>query len=200
MAPCKKALLYGDSNTYGFDPEGGHAGGRYPPESRWPDILAAALAGTWEVAVDALPGRCLPRLDFEWADFSAAMAQNGRLALFAVMLGTNDYLSASRPDPERVGNVLEAFLSRTMTGPLAGVRTLVIAPPYLDFGADRYYGRFSTVSGELSRVMERRAVRQGADFLDAGALPLASDGIHLLPEGHRLLADKVLAYMRRLGI
>ena len=164
----RRALIYGDSNTYGTDPAQGHGGGRYPPDSRWPDILAAALAGIWDIGTDARPGRCIPGLEFEWEDF-AAVARRGKMDLFAVMLGTNDYLSAPRPDPERVGEKMDRFLSRArdLLGPDTGV--LVIAPPHLDFGADRFYGKYSTVSGELSRVMARCAGRMGAAFLDAGA-------------------------------
>ena len=33
-------LCYGDSNTYGYDPQS-PLGGRYPPQVRWPDQLAA---------------------------------------------------------------------------------------------------------------------------------------------------------------
>ena len=131
----RRALIYGDSNTYGTDPAQGHGGGRYPPDSRWPDILAAALAGIWDIGTDARPGRCIPGLEFEWEDFSAAVARRGKMDLFAVMLGTNDYLSAPRPDPERVGEKMDRFLSRArdLLGPDTGV--LVIAPPHLDFGA-----------------------------------------------------------------
>ena len=42
----RRALVYGDSNTYGTDPAAGRgSGGRYGPEGRWPDILAKALSG-----------------------------------------------------------------------------------------------------------------------------------------------------------
>ena len=32
-------FCYGDSNTYGYDPQS-PLGGRYPPQVRWPDQLA----------------------------------------------------------------------------------------------------------------------------------------------------------------
>lgn len=193
----RRALVYGDSNTYGTDPAAGRgSGGRYGPEGRWPDILAKALAGEWEIVTEALPGRCIPAMDFEWEDFAGAAARCGRLDRFAVMLGTNDYLSMPRPDPEAVAERMERFLTRALAGPLAGVPALVIAPPCLDFGDDRYYGRYNTVSGVLSQALERCAARLGAAFADAGRLPLAPDGIHLTPQGHVLLAERVLAAWR----
>lgn len=197
----RRALFYGDSNTYGTDPGTGRgSGGRYPASVRWPDRLAAALAGRWEVLTDALPGRCIPEMDFEWEGLTRCLRQSAPLALFAVMLGTNDYLSAARPDPGRVGARLERFLETVRSAcpeELAGAEVLVIAPPCLDFGGDRYYGPFSTTDGCLSRALEESAARSGAAFLDAGAwdLPLAPDGIHLSPEGHVNFAEHMLRYM-----
>ena len=190
-------LLYGDSNTYGTDPTAGRgSGGRYGADVRWPDRLAEGLAGRWRVLTDARPGRCIPTLDFEWEDFAGAVERAGPIDLAAVMLGTNDYLSAPRPDPERTAARMESFLRKARTL-LGATPVLVIAPPRLDFGTDRFYGPYNTVDGSLSRALERAAARAGAEFLDAGAweLPLTADGIHLSPAGHIALADHMLRYM-----
>ena len=36
----KTVICFGDSNTYGYDPRS-YLGGRYGPDSRWVDLLAA---------------------------------------------------------------------------------------------------------------------------------------------------------------
>ncbi|HIT31090.1 MAG TPA: lipase, partial [Candidatus Scatomorpha stercoravium] len=41
-----KAVCFGDSNTWGYDPRS-YFGGRYGEADRWPEILAAATG--WEV-------------------------------------------------------------------------------------------------------------------------------------------------------
>lgn len=38
-------ICFGDSNTYGYDPRP-RTGGRYAPENRWTDILAAKTGWT----------------------------------------------------------------------------------------------------------------------------------------------------------
>jgi lysophospholipase L1-like esterase len=47
-------LCYGDSNTYGWDSE---TGGRFPPDVRWPGVLAAELGSGWRVVEEGLGGR-----------------------------------------------------------------------------------------------------------------------------------------------
>ena len=49
----KKCLFYGDSNTYGFDAEGGHGGARYPENLRFTSILQEKLKAEWEFVVEA---------------------------------------------------------------------------------------------------------------------------------------------------
>ena len=197
--PCR-ALIYGDSNTYGTDPAAGRgAGGRYSADVRWPDVLARRLRGSWDIRVDALPGRCIPTMDFEWADWAACVHRSAPFDLAAVMLGTNDYLSGARPDAAAVAGRMERFVEKLLSGGEGSVgraRVLIIAPPYLDFGNDRFYGRYSTVSGVLSEALCGCAGRLGVGFLDAGAwrAPLAPDGIHLTPEGHRVFAENMYRY------
>ncbi len=193
--PLPRLLFYGDSNTYGYDPGCGRgSGGRYPEDSRWPDLVGKALAGRWQVLTDALPGRCIPEMKFEWAAWEDCVRTLVPLDRIAVMLGTNDYLSHP-PDPAFVAGRMERFVSRARKNPLLqGTSWLILAPPWLDFGDDRWYRPYTTTDGLLSRALEECAARLGTGFVDTGAwnLPLAPDGIHLSPEGHRQLACHLL--------
>ena len=51
-----RILCFGDSNTYGFDPRS-YSAGRYSPEDRWPDLLAAQTG--WEVINAGANGRAV---------------------------------------------------------------------------------------------------------------------------------------------
>ena len=53
-----RAICYGDSNTYGFEP-GTYIGGRYPASSRWVDLLSAKTG--WTIENEGLNGRQIPR-------------------------------------------------------------------------------------------------------------------------------------------
>ena len=56
-------LCYGDSNTYGYDPQS-PLGGRYPPQVRWPDQLAA-LQPDRQIVNLGENGREIPRRPWE---------------------------------------------------------------------------------------------------------------------------------------
>ena len=201
----RRVLFYGDSNTYGTNPAQGRAG-RYPEEVRWTGRLSRALEGEWTVLEDSGPGRCIPELDFERARLFESLRSHAPLDLLAVMLGTNDHLSLGRPDCGAVGAKMARFLRdlRREDSPLPpGTPVLVIAPPYLDFHADRWYRPYDTRNGSLSRALGRAAEERLTEdrnlrFLDAGGwdLPLCGDGIHLSAEGHRILAERLAAYFQ----
>ena len=73
-------ICFGNSNTYGYDPQG-YFGGRYDADSRWVDILAAE------------PGRNVCNMGQNGREIpSAAPAFPDDTDLLIVMLGTNDLL------------------------------------------------------------------------------------------------------------
>ena len=190
----KKCLFYGDSNTYGVDIAGGHSGTRYPENLRFTGILQEKLKDIWEFSVDAKVGRCIPSMDFELEEFDAALAKVGEIDLLAVMLGTNDYLSYSKPDAGRVADRLKTLVLRLLekeTYRTGATKIMLIAPPCLDFTGDRYYEKFSTLNGCLSRALEGVAKELKLLFADAGSisLPVAKDGIHLTLEAQKPLAE-----------
>ena len=193
-----RVLFYGDSNTYGFDPRTGHTGGRYADGERWAGILREKLAGSWEVLEDSLPGRCIPSMKFEREALDECLKASGKLDLFAVMLGTNDYLSMPHPDPDKVAAKLSEMLAYVRER--TDAEFLVIAPPVLDFSEDRYYRSYSTTDGRLSAALTGAAKACGADALDAAAWDLSvdpGDHIHLTKEGHRVFASHMLGYFLR---
>ena len=53
-------ICFGDSNTYGYDPQG-YFGGRYDADSRWVDILAMETG--WTISNMGQNGREIPSAD-----------------------------------------------------------------------------------------------------------------------------------------
>ena len=219
----KKALFFGDSNTYGYDPAG-FMGGRYPRDARWTTILERTLADPetgepWQIADDGMPGRALPVTRWEWEYLASLLRRETPLDLFAVMLGTNDLLSTLRPDPDRTARAMNDMLT-FVENVLAEVaeeagsegpapQILLIAPPRIrlteaSFGA-------SYVSGDMSCAqMYCEAGRKLAEnyaelakwrqirFADASKweLDFAYDGVHLSEKGHLLFAKQMAEVLR----
>ena len=200
-----KCLFYGDSNTYGVDITGGHSGARYPEDVRFTGMLQESLKDEWEFAVEAKVGRCIPSMEFELEEFEEILKNAGKIDLLAIMLGTNDYLSYSKPDAKRVADRMRDLISRLFRKEdYSSRRTkiLLIAPPKLDFTGDRYYEKFSTLDGGLSEALEEVAKEFGLFFADAGSLdlPVGKDGIHLTVKAQKPLAEYLLEVFRDLKV
>ena len=127
----KKALFYGDSNTYGYDPAG-FMGGRYPRQERWTTILQENLSQTWEIRADGMPGRSLPSVGYEWDYLRSVLRQETPLELFAVMLGSNDILGTLRPNAEKTAARMNDFISFVTDFTGEATQFLLIAPPRIE--------------------------------------------------------------------
>lgn len=201
----KKCLFYGDSNTYGVDIAGGHSGARYPENVRFTGILQESLKDEWEFVVEAKVGRCIPSMEFEIEEFEKILENAGEIDLLAIMLGTNDYLSHSKPDSKRVADRMRDLINKLLEKEVYSsgkTRILLIAPPKLDFTGDRYYEKFSTLDGGLSKALEEVAKEEDLYFADAGSLdlPVGKDGIHLTIEAQKPLAEYLLEVFRDLKV
>ena len=199
----RKCLFYGDSNTYGIDIAEGHSGARYPEDVRFTGILQERLKNEWEFVVEAKVGRCIPSMEFELEEFEEILKNAGKIDLLAIMLGTNDYLSYSKPDTKRVAERMRALISRLFKNEVYNsrkTRILIIAPPKIDFTGDRYYEKFSTLDGGLSRDLEEVAKEEDLFFADAGSLdlPVGKDRIHLTVEAQKPLAEYLVGVFKNI--
>ena len=175
-----KVICLGDSNTYGYDPRS-YLGGRYDPDSRWVDLLAAATG--WTVCNMGQNGREVP---------ARAPTLPGDTDLLIVMLGTNDLLQGR--GPEEAADRLEGLLTGLS---LAPDRILLIAPPPLAPGEWVPDRQLTDASVDFAGRCRALAGRLGIRFACAGEwnIALAHDGVHFTPQGHRAFAAGLLAVL-----
>lgn len=168
---------FGDSNTYGYDPRS-FLGGRYDPEHRWVDILAAETG--WTVYNMGQNGREIPTsLPFLPSDTD----------LLILLLGTNDLLQGL--SPEMAAEKLEHFVQKI---PLSPKQILLIAPPPLALGEWVPNQQLIDHSRTFAQNCTALAQRLGIPFANAGDwnIPLSYDGVHFTQEGHRAFAAGLL--------
>lgn len=172
-----QVICYGDSNTYGYDPRS-WIGGRYEPDSRWVDILAAETG--WNLCNMGQNGREIP---------TSSPTFPPDTDLLILMLGTNDLLQGR--SPEDAVEKLEHFLSQL---PLDRDQILLIAPPPMTLGDWVPSHQLIDHSQTFARSCQALAERLGIPFVDAGNwnITLAYDGVHFTPQGHRVFAHKLL--------
>ena len=205
----RTVLCYGDSNTWGSDPETGE---RFAPEVRWPGVLARGLGDGSRVIEEGLPGRTTVRDDpIEGAHkngrayLRACLESHRTLDLVTVMLGTNDLkerFGASASDIAQGAASLADEILLSGCGPEGGAPVVIlISPPPVGTltdmaemfeGAEEKSARFA---GHYRRFAEQR----GCGFLDAGAEITSSDvdGIHLEADEHRKLGEAVAARVEK---
>ena len=98
MGEMRKLILFGDSNTYGYDPRE-FATGRYPAEARWATIVSEALSESYQVIEDGMNGRQLP--DVQYGYFTNMLSELSEEDTVVMMLGTNDILLTYMPDAKK---------------------------------------------------------------------------------------------------
>ena len=163
-------LCYGDSNTWGYDPETGE---RFPEDVRWPGVLRTKLGDDYRVIEEGLSGRTTV-----WDDPIEGVHKNGRtylgpcleshkpVDLVTLMLGTNDLktrFGSSASDIAQGAAQLSEMVSRSGCGPGGGAPVVLLISP-AGRGA---YGHGRDVRGSRSQVQAvfrtlwalRRAVR-----------------------------------------
>lgn len=183
-------LAFGDSLTWGADPE---TGARHPRAARWPAVLAAGLPGV-EVIAEGLGGRTTVFDDHAGpCDRNGARAlpvllvSHAPLDLVILMLGTNDLKPALCGVAEGAHLGMRRLVEITRHFPWrAGARPpaiLIVAPPPCVATASGApaQGRSIAESRRLAGLYAKAAAELGTGFFDAGSVAAASpvDGVHL---------------------
>lgn len=204
----KTVLCYGDSNTWGSDPETGE---RFAPDVRWPGVLRRALGEKYWVIEEGLGGRTTVRDDpIEGAHkngrtyLRACLESHKPIDLMTIMLGTNDLkarFAASASDIAQGAASLAEMALGSGCGPEGGAPLVVlISPPAVGKLTDM--AEMFDGSEEKSRRFPDHyrhfAGQCGCDFLDASEIIVSSDldGIHLEAGEHRKLGEAVADHVR----
>lgn len=206
----KNILCYGDSNTFGYNPDfTGYDDVRFPWDVRWTGVLQKELGGDYRVIEEGLGGRTTA-----WED-QTVPGRNGLkmllpvlqshepLDLIILMLGTNDTKRIYNQSVMEIGRGLDALIKvcrSPYTYDWANTQTklpqvMVVSPPHLGRTFDQSWlrGVFDSESKEkiaaLSGEYKKIADQYGCIFFDAGkvAEPSDTDGVHLDRSGHLAL-------------
>lgn len=209
----KTILCYGDSNTWGYDPNAADEKlQRLPAGQRWPRVMGRALGDGYDILEEGLSGRTTVFED------AATPGRNG-LALLApilhthqpmdllvFMLGTNDTKPKFAASAEEIANGMQALLKVALDGFQYDSRkppkVLVISPIHVT--RDITPGIFDAASVETSQQLAGAyallAARYGCGFLDAAQVtaPSPADGIHLDAGGHQALGGAVAVKVKEM--
>ncbi len=202
----KTVLCCGDSNTYGYDPSNGL---RYPEGIRWTSRLAGLLGDEYWVIEEGCNGRNTVYDDpiDGWKNglnyLRPCLNSHKPVDIITLMLGSNDlkdvFHASAKEIAEGAGVLVDVI--RTFTEEKQGFipHIILISPPEIgeDITHSSFYGRFREDAVDRSREFPGYyrdiAERYGCLFLDAALLvkPSPIDSLHLSPESHEKLAEKI---------
>jgi lysophospholipase L1-like esterase len=189
----KTVLCYGDSLTWGYDPEGP---GRHAISDRWPGVLQAGLGPGVAVIAEGLNGRTTAFDDhLGSADRNGArllpsiLTTHSPIDLLILFLGANDMKPwiAGRAIAAKQGMQRLIDIARGHAYPLgedAPDILLVAPPPLCDTGDPDFAAMFEggiAQSTMLASLYSDLADLAGCGFFDAASVAKASplDGVHL---------------------
>lgn len=184
----KKLILFGDSNTYGYDPRD-FFGGRYPENVRWATMVRHALKNEYDVIEEGQNGRALPSTTSSF--FRNMIEDLNTDDVLAMMLGTNDILLVNYPNAEAPVRQLDSILAYVKEH--CKGKFILIAPPYI---SDIYpdLKSYHDCCVEMNIRFMELAKKYDIDAIDAAVwnIPMGSDGVHFSIEGHKIFGEKIL--------
>ncbi len=207
----KTVLCYGDSLTWGSDPE---TGGRHPYEDRWPNVLQQALGPSTQVIAEGLRGRTTA-FDEHLADcdrngariLPTVLYTHAPIDLVILALGSNDL------KPAIAGTALAAMQGMRRLVELVRINALrdggreppavlIVAPPPICETANTEYAAMFAGGIDQSRMLATfyadLADEWGCGFFDAGSAARTSpiDGIHLDADNTRAIGRGIEPMVR----
>lgn len=202
-----RILCFGDSNTYGYIPDGS---GRYSEDIRWTGLLQKKLASEATVIEEGLCGRTTVFQDELRAGRRGSemlpilLESHYPLNLVTVMLGTNDCKTVYGASAEVIGKGVEQLINQIKQR-APQVKILLISPILLgdDVWKPEYDPEFNResvhVSKKLKEVYRKIAEKHKCLFLAASdvTVPSATDQEHLDEKGHERLADAIYEVVRK---
>jgi lysophospholipase L1-like esterase len=194
----KVILCFGDSNTWGYNPENGE---RFGPEIRWTGILQAELGTGYSIVEEGLNARTTvftdpvegTRIDRNGRNHLAVLLESHRpIDLVIVMLGLNDLkqrFAASAFDIAQGAGELVQIIQCSQSGQQnQAPDVLLIAPApvkTLNVLAELFEGAIEK-SRKLGQHYAWISQRKGCHFINAAEIVEydPTDGIHLGVAGH----------------
>jgi lysophospholipase L1-like esterase len=206
----KTIMCYGDSNTWGLDPE---TKTRYPVNIRWTGLLQQHLGNEFRVIEEGLRGRTTTRDDPAQAGRNGSqlllplLESHAPVDLLILMLGTNDLQDTYDYQPDDVANGIQKLIDITLQSKSGAnnnpPQILLICPPPIENPTNDFQYLFSKEnhkSTSLPFYYRLIAKENGCFFLDASEIvkPSPEDGIHLDEIGHAMLAEQIYSEIKTL--
>lgn len=199
-------LCYGDSNTFGYIPE---TGMRYPRDVRYPGRLQKLLGDDYAVIEEGCNGRTTIHDDpvDGWKNgldyLKPCLNSHKPVDIVILMLGSNDLKETFHLTAQEIADGAATLVDviKEFTQEKQGYipKIILVSPPEIGVGIKNspFYGAFCENAIPESRRFPEyyRAVAEKHECIFFNAAdyiyPSEVDSLHLTPEGHSVLAEKL---------
>lgn len=213
-------LCFGDSNTWGYDPEATATSPfpvRHGPQVRWTGVLAKELGSDYRIIEEGQNGRTTVHEDpMAWASrngrthLPVVLESHKPIDIVVLMLGSNDLKSFLNLPPQDIaigaGVLLKIILQSDASPEGKAPRVLLVAPPVIgelshlpDIAARIENGRERSL--QLPKYYAALAKQHGVSFLNSQEhiTPSPVDGIHFDAAEHAKLGAAIASSLRGMG-
>ena len=213
----KRILCYGDSNTWGHNPEPCGNNFRYGDNERWTGVLQRMLDGQAKIIEEGLCGRTIMYDDPVAADrngsrfLNCCIQSHQPLDLVIFMLGTNDIRHIFTPSVKEIAMGMDNLVKMVRNpqaywvGKVPEGLAIVPAPVRDEIAGSEFYGMYDEESVRKSKALGKEYEKifadvSGVTLLDAGTVAEVSvkDCIHLTGEGHRALGEAAAERVKKI--
>lgn len=197
----KKILCYGDSNTFGFNPENGK---RFDENSRWSGILKSELKN-FEIIEQGLNNRTAVVENFNAIEYDALrhlpkILDVLNIDILFLAIGANDYQFQYSVDELSFENEYKKIIHFVK---LKNIEVVIIPPPII--GDEILNSWFSSLFNEKSVekskkfnfIYKKIAKELNCKFFDFNHFikPSNIDGLHYTKESHKLIAQNLKLFI-----
>ena len=210
----KTVLCFGDSNTYGYNPENGL---RYPADIRWTGRLQMLLGDEYKIIEEGCNGRTTVFEDpiEGWKSgqsyLKPCLNSHKPIDIVIMMLGSNDLKSVFKASAETIAGGAATLVKEIIdfTSDKQGFvpEIILVSPPEIGEGIANspFYGSFYPdaieTSKQFPKYYRKIAEEFGCIFFDAAEVikPSPIDSLHLSAESHAVFAEELSKILRKIG-
>ena len=211
----KRVLCFGDSLTWGFDPDTRQ---RFSEDARWPRVTGELLGNGYEVIEEGQNGRTIATDDPAEGEknglkyIGPCLESHSPLDIVIIMLGSNDckrkFSYSSMDIAGEMQILLEKVKAYNEFRCQNRFKIILVSPPHISdairdswLGDSFGYENACRVSSELSGWYKSLSEMYGTFFIDAAEHVKVSDsdGCHLDADSQRKLGSVIAGFIQEIS-
>jgi lysophospholipase L1-like esterase len=199
----KTILCYGDSNTFGFNPEDYS---RYDKNTRWTGVLQSNLGDKYKVINEGANNRngfvTNPQGDLYSAQkhYPELISNSDNIDIIILAIGTNDlqFLYNANSDDFEHGLENLISISKNKTNDIILIPPVILSDNILNGFFKTQFDKTSILKSQtVGEIYYKLAKIHNCRIFDINKFtkPSETDGLHYSKESHKLIADNLTEFI-----